>query len=131
MSFCSPDFSIPKQQSTVTKLSDTFSSDVDINDFISQFNKKVGVSTESLNEVLEIVDVLVRGQVTQGIATEGDEFNESKEKLKEKIKKLKNKKHDLINKLQKSESVNDSLQNENDKYKIDNQKNDEITKEIG
>ena len=126
MSFCSPDFSIPKQQSTVTKLSDTFSSDVDINDFISQFNKKVGVSTESLNEVLEIVDVLVRGQVTQGIATEGDEFNESKEKLKEKIKKLKNKKHDLINKLQKSESINDSLQNENDKYKIDNQKNDEI-----
>ena len=79
-------------------------SDSTISNFCKLFNRKVGVSTNNLEEVLEIVEILVMNQASQA-KHEIDE-SESSCKCREKVKALRNKNKELQNELLKLQNKN-------------------------
>lgn len=105
-----------------------------ISKFCAAFNKKVGVSTNSLDEVLEIVDVLIGNHVSGTMNNDSNSFEVFKisgdaesivQKLKNRITKLKTKNKELQIQLNQNEIQNSNLQADVDQLKYQNNRLEE------
>ncbi|OHT04151.1 hypothetical protein TRFO_06477 [Tritrichomonas foetus] len=97
-------------------------------DFCIAFNKKVGVSTSTLEEVLEIVDILVSNHVSNEPYQPSE--NELVVKYKERIKSLKNRNIELQKKLHQTEIQNSAFQTNSDQLKYENHRLEETLSDV-
>lgn len=105
-----------------------------ISKFCAAFNKKVGVSTNSLEEVLEIVDVLINNHVSGTMLNSSNSLEVLKvsedteslvQKLRNRITKLKTKNKELQSQVNSIEMQNSSLQADLDQLKYQNNRLEE------
>lgn len=105
-----------------------------ISKFCANFNKKVGVSTNSLEEVLEIVDVLVSNHASDPNSLEffkiSGDSDSIIQKLKNRIAKLKAKNKELQIQLNQNEIQNSNLQADVDQLKYQNNRLEETLNDM-
>lgn len=105
----------------------SMNSNDDISAFCTKFNKKVGVATTNLQEVLEIVDIILTDHYDtheqESLLSTSDE--NQVHKLKNKLETYKNKNKELTKRLHESENQCTNLQNSVDDLKSENHRLDD------
>lgn len=107
-----------------------------VSNFCAAFNTKVGVSTNTLEDVLEIVDILVSNHANTtsftalGIDDNTNTIEDAVNKYKAKIEKLKSKNQELQNQLNQSQIQNSNLQASCDQFKYQNSRLEETLADV-